>query len=209
MSARAILVEDDELVRRSTEALLQHAGYEVNSFTSGDELLEHGVPQHTGVILLDMRLPGASGLDVLRELNRRRNEVPVILITAHADVALAVEAMKLGAADFIEKPYSLEQLAGVISRARLVVRANSPTTSDNAEAMGKIAQLTERQRDVLKRMARGDSNKKIANSLAISVRTVEAYRAQMMRRLGIRNSAGAVRIAMLGGLLDESEIGTP
>jgi two-component system response regulator FixJ len=200
MSPRVLLVEDDELVRSSTERLLQRGGLEVESFTSGDELLEQGVPSDAEVILLDMRLPGRSGLDVLRELNRSGNSVPVIMITGHADVPKVVEAMKLGAADFLEKPYPMEQLTDAIARAGYIARANGPSEADKAEAITRVRRLTGRQRDVLCGMTAGESNKAIANRLGISVRTVETYRAQLIDRLGLKSAAEAIRLATIAGL---------
>jgi two-component system response regulator FixJ len=200
MSPRVLLVEDDELVRRSTERLLQRAGHEVESFTTGDELLEHGVPEDAEVILLDMRLPGRNGLDVLRELDRNGNRVPVIIMTAHGEVPLAVEAMKLGAADFVEKPYALTQLTDMIGRASKIARLIGPSAQERDEAFSRIARLTERQRQVLYGIAGGEPNKAIANRLGISVRTVETYRAQLLDRLGIRNVAEAIRLATIAGV---------
>jgi two-component system response regulator FixJ len=200
MSLRVLLVEDDELVRRSTERLLQRAGHRVDSFASGDELLEQGVPDDAQVILLDMRLPGRSGLEVLRELGRNGNSVPVVIMTAHGDVPMAVGAMKLGAADFLQKPYPLKKLTDTIGRVIHVSRGKGFTDAERADARSRIDHLTERQRHVLYGLAAGEPNKAIANRLGISVRTVETYRAQLLDRLGIRSAAEAIRLATIAGV---------
>jgi two-component system response regulator FixJ len=196
MSPRVLLVEDDELVRRSTERLLQRAGHQVDSFASGEELLEQGVPDDAHVILLDVRLPGRSGLEVLRELDRNGNRVPVVIMTAHGDVPMAVGAMKLGAADFLQKPYPVEKLTDTIGRVIHVPL----THTERADARSRIDRLTERQRHVLYGLAAGETNKAIANRLGISVRTVETYRAQLFDRLGIRSAAEAIRLATIAGV---------
>jgi two-component system response regulator FixJ len=200
MGPCVLLVEDDDLVRGSTERLLERAGHDVLSFTTGDELLETGVPPNAEVILLDMRLPGRNGIEVLRELNRNRIDVPVIVITGHADVPDAVEAMKLGAIDFIEKPFSVEKLVDVVDRASRINVASRPSAEERADAESRIARLTKRQRQVLQGMAGGEASKTIAQRLGISVRTVETYRAQLIDRLGVRNGVEALRLAMIAAL---------
>src|SRR5260370_36536895 len=155
MSPYVLLVEDDELVRGSTERLLERAGHDVLSFKTGDELLEMGVPPNAEVILLDMRLPGRNGIEVLRELNRSRIDVPVIVITGHADVPNAVEAMKLGAVDFLEKPYPIDKLFDVVDRASRSIVVPGPTPEERADALRKINRLTGRQGEALGGMAGG------------------------------------------------------
>jgi two-component system response regulator FixJ len=201
MSARVLLVEDDDLVRRSTKRLLERAGHDVLSFSTGDELLKSGVPADAQVILLDMRMPGRDGIEVLRELNRTRIDVPVVVLTGHADVPNAVEAMKLGAVDFLEKPYPVDKLVDVVERASRSTVLPGPTPDERADALTKIHRLTERQREVLRGMAAGEANKAIAYRLGISIRTVETYRAQLIDRLGVRNGGEAIRLAAIASVV--------
>ncbi len=199
-----LVVDDDRAVRASTARLLERAGYSVHCFNSGESLLASAILPETAGIVLDIWMPGISGLDVLRRLHERGPVPPVIMLTGGADIPLAVEAMKLGASDFLEKPYRPNRLLDVLKRAgvgSMLVRQS--TRVAGGEAAAKVRALTSRQRDVLKRVALGESNKRIANDLGLSIRTVEAYRAQLMHRLGVRSTAAAVRIALLSGLLIE------
>jgi two-component system response regulator FixJ len=197
--SRLLLVEDDEMVRRSTESLLRRAGHEVQSFSTGEQLLETGVSDQTDCILLDLRLPGRSGIDVLRDLQQGGASVPVVMLSAHGDIPQAVEAMKLGAVDFLEKPFRVEKLLETVMRAQHAKSAPLPSEAQR-EARSRLRRLTWRQRQVLNGMASGLSNKEIAFDMGISVRTVEAYRAQLMGRLGVKRGAEAIRLATLGGL---------
>lgn len=202
-----VIVDDDARVRTSTARLLEREGYFVTCFENGQSLLDSGIPPQTSGIILDVWMPGPSGLDVLRTLRDRGGPTPpVIMLTGRADVQLAVEAMKLGASDFLEKPYRANQLLGVLKRVGLANRTPSPSKAAQSAAAAKLLRLTNRQREVLKSLALGESNKRIAGDLGLSVRTVEAYRAQLMERLGARNTAEAIRIALLGDLLfDDAE----
>lgn len=199
-----VVVDDDPAVRDSTAVLLENAGHKVHSFDSGDALIEAGVPADADIILLDIMMPGRNGLDTLSALTR--NDLPpVIVLTGHGDIPIAVAAMKLGAADFLEKPYpmkSLLELVSILRRHTTGARENDP---QRQQAMARIARLSPRQRDVLKGLALGEQSKVTAHRLGLSVRTVEAYRGQIFDRLGVRAIAESVRIAVLAGLLDAEE----
>jgi two-component system response regulator FixJ len=145
-------------------------------------------------------MPGLSGLDVLRELARRGPAPPVIVVTGQADISRAVEAMKLHAFDLIEKPCEPAAVLAALARAEAVARDSDAAREAGREAASLVARLTERQQQVLSGIARGDPNKIIAWKLGLSVRTVEAYRAQLLERLRVRSSIEAVRIAMAAGL---------
>jgi two-component system response regulator FixJ len=199
-----VVVDDDDAVRTSTARLLEREGYSVFCYDSGQALLDSGIPPDTDGIILDVWMPGLSGLDVLRALQRRGPGPPIIMLTGRADVSLAVEAMKLGASDFLEKPYRPSRLLDVLKRAGVARAGPSVSIVARNEASAKLVALTRRQREVLKRLALGESNKRIAHDLGLSIRTVESYRAQMMQKLGVRGTAQAVRIALLAGLLQES-----
>ena len=195
-----VIVDDDEAVRSSTAQLLQRIGYTVQTFPSGDAFLEATLPVDIGCVLLDIRMPGSDGLTVMRALRQRGSTLAVIVLTGHGDIGLAVEAMKLGATDFLEKPYHPENLLQAINNA--FSSSSRPAESQMAasEAREKVEALSARQRDVLKGIVRGKQSKIIAHELDLSTRTVEAYRAQLLAKLGVRGTADAVRIALAAGL---------
>ena len=195
------VVDDDDAVRLSTVGLLRRAGHRVESFTSGSEFLATDLSKRLSCVLLDMRMPGMDGLAVMRALLDRGRAIPILVLTGHGDVPLAVEAMKLGAADFLEKPYPPADLLDAIRR---VCQAPVATgTSANKAARAKIDSLSARQRAVLLGILKCQPNKIIAWELGLSIRTVEAYRAQMLAKLGVRGTAEAVRLALAAGLDDE------
>jgi two-component system response regulator FixJ len=198
-----VVADDDPAVRDSTTALLEVAGHVVHAFDSGDALLEAGVPAGTDVILLDMMMPGMSGLDTLRALTAKRSHPAIIVLTGHGDIPLAVEAMKLGAAEFLEKPYPMQILLDLVATIESEVPSSSSIDAQRSVALEKLGRLTKRQREVLRGLAMGEQSKVTAYRLNLSVRTVEAYRSQLFGRLGVRGMAEAVRIAIVGGLLDE------
>ncbi|HEX6660492.1 MAG TPA: response regulator [Sphingomicrobium sp.] len=196
-----VVVDDDPAVRDSTATLLRHAGFEVETFESGSALVERGVPAGTEVILLDMLMPGISGLETLRMLREDSNMPAVIMITGHGDIPLAVEAMKLGAVEFLEKPYPMRTLLDLVAKVEKSTNAASAHPGRD-EATEKVGQLSERQKQVLKGLALGEPSKVTAHRLGLSARTVEAYRGHVFTRLGVRGMAEAVRIAVVAGLLD-------
>jgi two-component system, LuxR family, response regulator FixJ len=148
-------------------------------------------------------MPGLNGLDTLRALRASAGELPpVVVLTGHGDIALAVEAMKLGAAEFLEKPYPMKDLLELVSTLEKGAAASSGPDPQRSAAQERIAQLSSRQREVLKGMAMGEPSKVTAYRLGLSVRTVEAYRGHVFGRLGVRGMAEAVRIAVEAGLLE-------
>ncbi|HYD11481.1 MAG TPA: response regulator [Allosphingosinicella sp.] len=195
------LVDDDDAVRTSTAGLLRHAGHRVQSYTGGAEFLASDLPEDLDCILLDMRMPGMDGLSVMRALRERGDDRPVLVLTGHGDVPMAVEAMRLGALDFLEKPYPPKELVEAIERActlRTAAAEGGPAV--NRHAVQKVAALSERERLVLLGMLKGQPNKIIAWEAGLSVRTVETYRAQMLAKLGVRGTAQAVKLAIAAGL---------
>ncbi|HYI63868.1 MAG TPA: response regulator [Allosphingosinicella sp.] len=194
------VVDDDDAVRQSTAGLLRRAGHRVDSYTSGAELLASNLPADLGCILLDMRMPGVDGLAVMRALKEREVAVPILVLTGHGDITMAVEAMRLGAVDFLEKPYPPAALLEAIRHACTTPMAVLGATPVNKQAQAKVTALSERQRAVLLGILKGQPNKIIAWELGLSIRTVEAYRAQMMMKLGVRGTAEAVRLAMAAGM---------
>lgn len=194
------IVDDDDSVRHATAELLRRAGYRVESFTNGTEFLASDLPPEPGVILLDMRMPGLDGLGVMRALRERAVDVPVLVLTGHGDVPMAVEAMRLGALDFLEKPYPPPALLEAIERARSAPAPGAAAPPADRAAQARIAALSERQRAVLRGILKGQQNKIIAYELGLSIRTVEAYRAQALIKLGVRGTAEAVRLAIAAGM---------
>lgn len=195
------IVDDDEAVRSSTGSLLTRAGFRVKSFESGESFLMASSSEPFSFILLDMQMRGMNGLAVLRALDEQAESPPVIVITAHGDIATAVEAMKLGACDFMEKPY---EAAALLTRIEEVQSGRGAASAAKAEAAALVAALSGRQRQVLDGVVRGLQNKIIAYELKLSIRTVEAYRAQVLLRLGCRGTADVVRLAIAAGFLDEA-----
>jgi two-component system response regulator FixJ len=198
------IVDDDDAVRQSTSRLLSRAGHRVDSYTAGAEFLASDLPQQLNCILLDMRMPGMDGLSVMRSLRERSLSVPIVVLTGHGDVPMAVEAMRLGAIDFLEKPYPAAALLEAINRACTAPLPVPPGHPVNPQAQARVAALSDRQRDVLRGILRGQPNKIIAWELGLSIRTVETYRAQMLEKLGVRGTAEAVRLAIAAGLSDGS-----
>jgi two-component system response regulator FixJ len=202
MAAREAIaiVDDDDAVRHSTAGLLKTAGYKVHSFVDGVEFLASDLPDDLGCILLDMRMPGMDGLAVMRELDKRGATAPILVLTGHGDVPMAVEAMRLNATDFLEKPYPPASLIEAIKRACEASPRGSGKRPISPQAKAKVDNLSERQREVLLGILKGQPNKIIAWELSLSIRTVEAYRAQMLAKLGVRGTAEAVRLAIAAGL---------
>jgi two-component system response regulator FixJ len=194
------IIEDDDAVRRSTADLLRNAGHKVDLYTGGAEFLASNLPPDLGCILLDMRMPGMDGLAVMRVLKERDDRHPILMLTGHGDVPMAVEAMRLGAVDFHEKPYDHKALLGSITHACNVLVPGPDGQLINKAAQEKIGSLSARQRDVLRGILTGQPNTIIAWELGLSIRTIEAYRALLLTKLGVRGTAEAVRLAIAGGL---------
>lgn len=189
------LIDDEDSVRRSAGFMLKASGFSVGAYASGIDFLKEVKGLDPGCILLDIRMPDMDGLEVQKELSARGVAMPVIVLTGHGDVATAVEAMKNGASDFIEKPFEKTALLVAIDRgASRLARADEGSGSER-EAKVRVAALTARERDVLRELARGHPNKTIAYDLGISPRTVEVHRANVMTKLGVRSLSEALRIA--------------
>ncbi|HET9459201.1 MAG TPA: response regulator FixJ [Sphingomicrobium sp.] len=189
------LVDDDEAIRRSAGFMLKTSGFRVETYESGMELLKDAARLEPGCILLDIRMPGMDGLEVQQALKDKGVSLPVIIMTGHGDVSLAVQAMKAGAIDFIEKPFEKALLMSAVEQAfdRL---SRAETQRDRAEdAAVRLQSLTLREREVLDGLAKGLPNKTIAYDLGISARTVEIHRANLMTKLEVRSLSEALRIA--------------
>ena len=192
------VVDDDDAMRDSLDFLLSSAGCAVRTFESAERLLEALTDSNCGCVVSDVRMPGIDGLELLRRIKAARPSLPVVIITGHGDVPLAVEAMKLGAADFVEKPFDDERLIGVVQAAL----AGAPREVDPANEIGvRVASLSPRERQVLEGLVGGQSNKAIARAYDISPRTVEVYRANLMAKMQAASLSDLVRMAMRAGLL--------
>ena len=207
MSEAALIavVDDDDDLRRSTAELLKAEGYRVESFTNGAEFIASEPTDRLSGILLDIEMPGLDGIGVLGALQERGLKVPVVVVTGQGDVPTAVKAMRLGATNFIEKPYVPDELLRALHDALQGPAVRQMLPPDGGHARAKVATLTERQRGVLLGVMKGQANKVIAYELGLSVRTVESYRAQMLEKLGVRGTAEAVRIAIAAGLAEEAD----
>ena len=195
------IVDDDPAVRRALARLLRLAGLETVAYETAQAVLDAARNLSSGCMLLDVRMPGMDGLELLSRMDEFGIVLPVIVLTGHGDVPTAVKAMKAGAVDFIEKPIDEDQLLGAIHAA---LADNKPGARDRAVAgaTGQMALLSPRERQVLEAIAGGRPNKLIAYELGISVRTVEVHRAHMLDRLGVRNIAEAIRIAVLAAVAE-------
>jgi two-component system, LuxR family, response regulator FixJ len=191
------IVDDDDSVRRSAAFMLKHAGYEVESHVSGVAFLKEVKNARRGCVLLDVRMPEMDGLEVQQEMVRRGIDMPVVILTGHGDVGIAVKAMRAGAVNFIEKPYEREVLLGAIDEAYVRLDRGHDKDMKAAEAQVRLASLTGRERDVLNGLVAGNPNKTIAYDLGISPRTVEIYRANMMEKLRVRSLSEALRLAFI------------
>jgi two-component system response regulator FixJ len=193
------LVDDDEAIRHSASFMLRHAGFRVKTYIDGVAFLETVADAERGCILLDVQMPGMDGLEVQEALNERGVAMPVIVLTGHGDVAVAVRAMKAGATDFVEKPYAKQTLVEALTRAfeRMEARRQEDVLSE--EARGLIERLTARERDVLVGLVEGHTNKVIAEMLDISPRTVEIHRANLMEKMDAANLSTVLRIAFAAG----------
>jgi two-component system, LuxR family, response regulator FixJ len=189
------LVDDDAAIRRSVGFMLKTSGHRVETYESGTELLKAIRHLDDGCILLDIRMPGMDGLEVQEALREKGVNLPVIIMTGHGDVALAVKAMKAGAVDFIEKPFDKGALLGSLEEAYLRLTRKGATDDRMRDAEVRLQALTPRERDVLNGLAQGLPNKTIAYDLGISPRTVEIHRANLMTKLEVRSLSEALRIA--------------
>lgn len=196
------VIDDDEAMRDSLEFLFQTADLPVRTYESALAFLDQAREGVSGCVVTDVRMPEMSGLDLLRELRSRSVTVPIIVITGHGDIALAVEAMKAGAQDFLEKPFDDERLLGLVQRT-LAHGSQTPVSEEQAAARARMAKLSPRERQVLKRLVEGQLNKTIAWELGISARTVEVYRAKLMTKMDAAAFADLVRTALMAGDLGD------
>ena len=198
------VIDDDSAVRESLAFLLEAADISVKTYDSATSFLDALPGVTDGCIVTDVRMPEISGLELLRRLHERSVQIPVIVITGHGDVPLAVEAMKLGAIDFLEKPFDEEVLLSSVKSAFERRRANEEQEGKVAEVQARLDSLSQRERQVLDGLVAGNPNKTIAFDLGISPRTVEVYRANLMTKMEASSLSDLVRMAIISGAISTS-----
>jgi two-component system, LuxR family, response regulator FixJ len=190
------VIDDDEAVRQALA---------FRTYESAVKFLEAAPTVHTGCVITDVRMPELSGIDLLRRLGELKHPVPVIVITAHGDIPLAVEAMRLGAVDFLEKPFEDEVLLASVRSALDRGDRDQRRQAERSNIEARLAALSNRERDVLKGLVAGHANKQIAYDLGISPRTIENYRANLMIKMQAGSLSDLVRMALIAGVLDSNE----
>lgn len=190
------VVEDDEAVRDSLELLLKSDSKPVKTYESAMAFLKDYSDKMAGCIVLDIRMPGMDGMELQKKLNDKHSILPIIFVTGHGDVPMAVDAMKEGAVDFIQKPYREEALLEKIEAALAQDREQRKTLDEKQEIIRRVKSLTPREREIMDRMIAGQANKVIAIELEISQRTVEIHRSRVMHKMGTHSLAHLVRMVL-------------
>jgi two-component system response regulator FixJ len=201
-SAVVHVIDDDEALRQSLAFLLRANAIEVETYESGATFLAAAPALKSGCVVTDVRMPEINGIELLRRLKELKIPLPVIVITGHGDVPLAVEAMKFGAADFLEKPFDDEVLLAAVRSALNRQDSDSKRQAERAAIDDRLAALSNREREVLEGLVAGRANKQIAFDLGISPRTVEIYRANLMTKMQAASLSELVRMALTAGLLN-------
>ncbi len=190
---RIHIIDDDEALRDSLVWMVESSGYPVAAYASAEAFLAAYSEAMTGCLVLDVRMPGMSGLELFEELGRRRCTLPVIFITGHGDVPMAVAALKKGAVDFIEKPFADRDMLRLIEQCLTEERASRDKRRLEADTARRLEHLTQREREVLDLIIAGKLNKQIADVLGISIKTVEVHRARVMEKMGAHSLAELVQ----------------
>lgn len=188
------IVDDDQAIRHAMELLMRSVGLDYEIFHSGDDFLASHTNDRAGCLVLDIRMPGLGGLELQEKLNQMGSTLPIIFITGHGDVPMAVEAMQKGAVDFIQKPFRDQELLDQISEALKTDQERRSVRSQIAQVSGRLDKLTKREREVMDLVVTGKPNKVIAYELGVSQRTVEIHRARVMEKMEARSLADLVRM---------------
>ena len=195
-AAQVFIVDDDEAVRGSLRLLIRSVGLQAQAFGSAQEFLASYDARHPGCLILDVRMPGMSGLELQQELNRRGATIPVVFITGHGDVPMAVEAMQQGAFDFLQKPFRDQELLDRVQRALARDAESRASMAARAEILARLASLTPRETEVLRLVTNGKANKVVGAELGVSQRTVEIHRAHVMEKMKAGSLAELVRMVL-------------
>jgi two-component system response regulator FixJ len=198
----AFVVDDDEAIRTLWRWLMESNGIGVRTFATAPEFIQHYDPRAPGCLVLDLQLPGMSGLELQEYLLRQRIDIPIVIVTGHADVPTAVTALKSGAVDLIEKPFSYRDVVSVIRKAFARDAENRERRARDEQIRLRIASLTDRERAVLQRVMEGKPNKVIAGELDISIKTVEVHRAKLMEKMAVGSVAELVQVTLGFSLMD-------
>ena len=190
------LIDDDSAMRKSIDYLIQSIGLRCQSYATAQEFLDGADPETPGCILTDVRMPGLSGLDLLEEMRGRAFLSPVIIITGHADVPMAVRAFKSGALDFIEKPFNDQMLLDKVQEAIELDVSRRTVLSQRATVMDRLGTLTTRETEVLERVIAGKANKEVAADLGLSEKTIEVHRSRVMKKMRALNAADLIRMVL-------------
>lgn len=194
-----VVIDDDEAVRDSLSMLLESVGLQHRQYGTATSFLDDLDSLRHGCLVLDIRMPGMSGLELQVELNRREVLLPIIFITGHGDIGMAVKAMRLGALDFIAKPYHEQELLDRIHEALAYDASKRDRVHDHEQLLARIETLSKREHQVFERVAGGQANKVIAQDLGVSERTVEVHRSEVMKKMGARTLAKLVRMHLEAG----------
>jgi len=200
---KVYVIDDDEAMRDSLNFLLESADFNVTLFETAQSFLDVLPDLEFGCVVSDVRMPGIDGIEMLKRMKARQSTFPILIMTGHGDVPLAVEAMKLGAVDFLEKPFEDDRLIGMLEAA---IRQAEPAAKSEAitqEIAARVATLSPRERQVMDGLIAGLSNKLIARDYDISPRTIEVYRANVMTKMQANSLSELVRLAMRAGLLND------
>ena len=200
----AYVVDDDESIRTLWRWLMESNGIAVRTFATAAEFIESYRNGDAGCLVLDLKLPGMSGLELQEYLTRRDIEIPIVFVTAHGDVPAAVSALKGGAVDFIQKPFSHRDVLSIIEKAFQRDTEIRRTRVQRLAVFGRLAALTDRERDVLRRVIEGKPNKIIAGELDISMKTVEFHRSKVMEKMGVDSVAALVQLTLGFSLIEAS-----
>ena len=200
---KVYVIDDDEAMRDSLAFLLGSAEFDVTLFESAQHFLDALPGADFGCVVSDVRMPGMDGIELLKQLKASSNPYPVLIMTGHGDVPLAVNAMKLGAVDFLEKPFEDDRLISMIDVALKQAKSGARTESDRADVAARISSLSPRERQIMEGLVAGLSNKLIAREYNISPRTIEVYRANVMTKMQAASLSELVRLAIRAGAIND------
>jgi FixJ family two-component response regulator len=201
------VIDDDASVRKGLSRLLRSLGFEVEIFASAEQFLERGSYKGIGCIVLDVRMPGLSGMDLQDELNRAGHSLPIVFITGHGEIPMSVQAMKRGAVDFLSKPFDDKELLRAVNEAVATARRTETQRADTGDALRRVELLTPREREILRYVISGLLNKQIAFKLNIAEKTVKVHRGHIMEKLRVGSVAELVRLAEKAGIKPPDNLG--
>ena len=195
------VIDDDESMRRSIKRLLKAHGFEAETFPSADEFLCLPRAARPSCLILDLSLPGMSGIDLQKEMERRKLDLPIVFITGHGDIPMSVEAMKGGAVDFLPKPFSSKALLEAVELAMARARGGEKKRLERTKVDKRVGNLTPRELEVMKLVIKGMLNKQIASELGTSIKTIKVHRSRVMRKMEAESVADLVRLAEKAGII--------